>query len=69
MSMKQLKKSEAFFKFNVANYPESFNVYDFLGDFYTANKEKKKAIDTYKKSVALNEDSFSKDKLIELGKE
>ena len=53
MSMKQLKKSEAFFKFNVANYPESFNVYDSLGDFYTVNGEKKRAIDNYKKSLVL----------------
>lgn len=69
MSMKQLKKSEEFFKLNIANYPKSFNVYDSLGDFYAANGEKEKAIENYKKSISLNKDSFSKDKLIELEKE
>jgi len=68
MSMKQFKKSETLFKLNVANYPESFNVYDSLGDFYAANEEKEKAIENYEKSVSLNKDSVSKDKLIELEK-
>jgi predicted alpha/beta superfamily hydrolase len=39
MNMQQLNKSEQFFKLNVANYPESFNVYDSLGDFYAATGE------------------------------
>jgi len=68
MSMKQAEKSEQFFKLNVVNYPESFNVYDSLGDFYTANGKKEKAIKNYKKSVLLNKDSNSKRKLKELKK-
>ena len=69
MNMKQNKKAEQFFKLNVANYPESFNVYDSLADFYSATGEKEKAIKNYKKSIALNKDSFSKEKLKALEKE
>ena len=69
LSMNQLEKSEQFFKLNVANYPESFNVYDSLGDFYSAKGAKEKAIKNYKKSLSLNKESFSKDKLEALEKE
>jgi len=66
MSRKQLKKSEEFFKLNIANYPKSFNAYDALADFYAANGEKKKAIENYKKSISLNKDSKSNGKLEQL---
>jgi predicted alpha/beta superfamily hydrolase len=66
MSMKQHKKSKVFFKLNVANYPGSFNAYESLGDFYAVNEEKDKAIENYKKSLSLNKNSSSKEKLIEL---
>jgi len=66
MEIKKFKQSEEFFKLNVVNYPESYNVYDSLGDFYAVNGEKDKAIENYKKSVSLNKDSLSKIKLIEL---
>jgi len=68
MGMKQLKKSEDLFKLNVANYPENFNTYDSLGDFYALNGEEEKAIENYKKSISLDKDSFSKAKLIEIEK-
>jgi predicted alpha/beta superfamily hydrolase len=70
LRMKQFKKSEQFFKLNVSNYPESFNVYDSIGDFYAANGEKEKAIQNYKKAIALNKDSIpSIEKLEALEKE
>lgn len=46
------EKAEAFFKLNVKNYPESSNVYDSLGDFYTAVNKKDKAIDAYKQAMS-----------------
>ncbi len=66
MSMKQFKKAKGFFKLNVTNYPKSFNVFDSLGDLYAAIGNKEKAIENYKKSLSLNKDSASKDKLKEL---
>ena len=42
------------FQLNAAEYPNSFNVYDSLGEAYLANGEKEKAIENYKKSVELN---------------
>jgi predicted alpha/beta superfamily hydrolase len=66
MSKKEFENSEQFFNLNVKNYPESFNAYDSLGDFYLAIENKEKAIENYKKSVSLNIDSLSKDKLKEL---
>jgi predicted alpha/beta superfamily hydrolase len=69
MRMKQYKKSEDFFKLNVSNYPESFNVYDSLGDLYAAMGEKEKAIMQFKKSLSLNPESYSKDKLKKLMEE
>jgi len=64
MDMKQHKKAESFLKLNVANYPESFNVYDTLADFYALNGEKEKAIKNYKKAISLGQKSFSKAKLL-----
>lgn len=68
LSMQQFKKAGQFFQLNVANYPESYNVYDSLGDWYKATGNKEKAIENYQKSVSLNKDSSSKIKLEELGK-
>lgn len=69
MSTQQFKKAEQFFKLNTTNYPESFNAFDSLGDLYVAKGDKQKAIESFKKSVALNKDSYSKPKLEKLLKE
>lgn len=69
MGMEQYKKAKEFFKMNIANYPNSFNAYDSLGDLYLASGDKQKAIESFKKSVSLNKDSYSKKKLNKLLKE
>lgn len=53
------KVSEAIeiFKFNVELFPESFNVYDSLGEAYMKSGDKKNAIKNYKKSLELNPDN------------
>ncbi len=64
LQMRQFKVSEQFFKLNVTNFPESFNVYDSIGDYYVAHGDKDNAIESFKKALALNKDArFSKDKL------
>jgi tetratricopeptide (TPR) repeat protein len=69
LEYEQFEKAAQVFKLNIKNYPESFSVYDSMGDFYVAIGNKEKAIENYKKSVSLNIDSYSKYKLIELEKE
>jgi predicted alpha/beta superfamily hydrolase len=44
-----------FFKLNVDNYPESYNVYNSIGDFYAAKGDKLNAIDNYKMSLSIKE--------------
>lgn len=44
----------AVFKLNVEDYPQSFNVYDSLGEAYMVNNEKQLAIKNYQKSLELN---------------
>jgi CubicO group peptidase (beta-lactamase class C family) len=41
-------------KQNVADYPQSFNVYDSLGEAYAANGDKELAIKNYERSIELN---------------
>ena len=45
------------FEMNVAEYPDSWNVYDSLGEAYLAAGNKKKAKENYEKSVELNPDN------------
>ncbi|WP_071883043.1 alpha/beta hydrolase-fold protein [Hymenobacter swuensis] len=52
---KQLKKSKALFELNVANYPNSANTYDSIGDFYLETGNKAKAIEFFKKALQLAE--------------
>ena len=54
LRMKKLPEAIAYFKLNAEFYPNSFNVYDSLGEAYMANGEKELAIANYKKSLELN---------------
>ena len=51
---KKLPEAIAYFKLNVELYPNSYNVYDSLGEAYMANGDKELAIANYKKSLELN---------------
>ncbi|MCR8667690.1 alpha/beta hydrolase-fold protein [Aestuariibaculum sp. M13] len=61
--LRQFERAEQFFKYNIENYPESSNAYNSLGDLYLEIGDKAKAIENYEKSVSLNKNSPSKDKL------
>jgi len=50
----KLPEAIAIFKVNVELYPNSWNVYDILGEAYMANGDKELAITNYKKSLELN---------------
>ncbi|MEP7267306.1 MAG: alpha/beta hydrolase-fold protein [Saprospiraceae bacterium] len=66
MQMKQFKKAEKFFKMNIANFPESFNVYDSFGDYFLAKGDKTKAIENFKKALSIKEYADTRKKLEEL---
>lgn len=52
---KDYTRAYGFFKMNIENYPESFNVYDSMGDYYIARGEREKAKEVLLKALMLNE--------------
>lgn len=48
------EKAKALFELNVANNPDSFNVYDSLGEAYLALDERELAIESFEKSLEIN---------------
>lgn len=68
LGAKSYDMAEYLFKLNIANYPESANTYDSLGDLYDAKGDKKNAISNYKKAVSIQEMPETKVKLEKLEK-
>lgn len=66
LSSKHFEEAESLFKGNIANYPQSANTYDSLGDFYDATKNKEKAITAYKKALSIMEVPETRHKLEKL---
>jgi hypothetical protein len=66
VQQKHFDKAEALFKMNIANYPESFNAYDSMGDLYEAKGDKEKAIENYKKALSIKDSPDTKQKLEKL---
>ncbi|MCR8556446.1 hypothetical protein KXD93_02270 [Mucilaginibacter sp. BJC16-A38] len=56
-------KALSVFNLNAKFYPDSPAVYTALGEYYSANKDKQKAIECYKKSLSLKDDPAVKAKL------
>ncbi len=54
LGAKRAKDAIEVFKQNVADYPQSSNVYDSLGEAYAINGDKELAIKNYQRSVELN---------------
>ncbi|HLM56004.1 MAG TPA: serine hydrolase [Pyrinomonadaceae bacterium] len=54
LRQKKLRESVAVFSLNAELYPQSFNVYDSLGDAYRESGEKELAIKNYRRSLELN---------------
>ena len=63
LNSKQFNKSEALFKLNIKNYPQTANCYDGLGDLYLAKGDKVKAIENFKKTLSLKAIPETKQKL------
>lgn len=66
LQQKQYDKAGQFFKMNVKNYSESSNVYDSYGDYFLAINDKLKAIEYFKKALAIKENPASRKKLNKL---
>ena len=66
MQHHQLDRAFFYFNMNVQNYPNSFNVYDSMGDLYLAKGEKAKAIESFTKSLSLRETAETRKKLEKL---
>lgn len=55
--------AETAFLLNVKNYPKSGNVYDSLGDCYSAVGKNKKAIESFQKALDIEEAAHTREKL------
>ncbi len=66
LNSKKFKKAESLFKLNVANYPDSYNVFDSYGDFFVAQKDTINAVVNFKKALAIKDTPETKQKLDEL---
>ncbi len=64
MRKKQYQTAIKIFKLNVEAYPESFNVYDSLGEAYMENGTRELAIQNYEKSLELNPDNENGKKML-----
>lgn len=62
---KKFDEAIAIFKLNVESYPDSWNVYDSLGEAYMKNGDKELAIQNYKKSLELNPENEAGRKMLE----
>lgn len=66
MQSKAPAKAFALFNLNIQNYPNSYNVYDSMGDYYNDQKDKTKAIEYYTKALKLKDNKETKEKLAKL---
>ncbi|UCE06171.1 MAG: tetratricopeptide repeat protein [bacterium] len=69
MNSGKISEAIEIFKLNVELFPESFNVYDSLGEAYMKSGDNQKAIKNYQKSLEINpENNNAKEMLKELQK-
>ena len=63
LGAKQIDKAIEAFKKNVKDYPDSWNVYDSLGEGYAAKGETTLAVENYKKAYDMVKDNTQKDRI------
>lgn len=66
LQQKDYERAEMFFQTNLSYYPESFNAYDGMGDYFLAIGEKKKAVTYFKAALKLKSTEEIRDKLARL---
>ena len=60
----KIKDAIELFKLNVTAYPESWNVYDSLGEAYLKDGQKKLAFENYEKSLQLNPENKNAEEIL-----
>ncbi|MBC7774020.1 MAG: alpha/beta hydrolase [Phycisphaerae bacterium] len=70
LNEKRFAQAELYFKLNTDYYPNSFNVYDSFGDYFLEKGDIENAILNFKKSLAIKEMPYTKQKVevLEAGK-
>lgn len=63
MNSRQFDRAAYYFLLNMENYPNSFNVYDSMGDLLAARGEKDTAIKCYRKALLLRENAETRKKM------
>jgi predicted alpha/beta superfamily hydrolase len=63
MQEEKFEIAESAFLLNVKNYSKSGNVYDSLGDYYSAVGKKEKAIESFRKALDIEEAAHTREKL------
>ena len=66
LGSKQFNKAERFFKYNIDNYPDSYNAYDSMGDYFDAIRDKPNAIKYFEKALSIKENPDTRAKLEKL---
>lgn len=67
--LNNLKLAAYFFELNITNYPDSYNAFDSMGDYYSATGDKRSAIDMYRKALSIQENKDTRKKVENLEKE
>lgn len=67
--LNNLKLAAYFFELNITNYPDSYNAFDSMGDYYSATGDKKSAILMYRKALSIHENIDTRKKVENLEKE
>jgi tetratricopeptide (TPR) repeat protein len=63
LAQKDFASAALFFEWNQANYPASFNVHDAMGDYYSAQGNKRRAMQAFSKALTLVDYPETKQKL------
>ena len=66
LSVEKVDEAAAIFQINVKMYPESWNVYDSLGEAYLMKGDYSKAVDLYEKSLEINPDNENGRKMLKV---
>jgi tetratricopeptide (TPR) repeat protein len=65
----RIKDAIEIFELNIEQFPNSYNVYDSMGEAYMLDKNKKLAIKNYEKSLKLNPENKNAEEMIKKLKE
>ena len=65
---KKIELAAACFDLNIANFPNSDNVYDSRGDLYLATGDSLKALEFYKKALETGDNNYTQPKIDRISK-